>query len=79
MPPILTVIWFAAALGGLTAVAIAVAVSRWRREALLLGAIVFAVAGVLGILSIGIVFLGLAALCAYLAGRVDVPEGAERI
>jgi hypothetical protein len=65
----LTIIWWAAAVSGGAVLLVAVVLPARRKEALLGGAVLFGVAGVLGILSIGIVFLLLAAACLRVASR----------
>lgn len=55
--------WCAAATAGVVAGVTGLLVSRVRREALFTAGVGFGIAGVLGILSIGILFLGLAAVC----------------
>jgi uncharacterized membrane protein len=59
----LTIIWYAAATLGVVAVIVSFLRPPVRRPALLVAATAFAVAGVLGILSIGVVFLVAAAVC----------------
>jgi len=66
---LLSVIWWTSATGGLASVALAVAMPTLRRAALLVASLLFIVAGVLGILSIGIVFIAAAIVCAVLAFR----------
>jgi len=60
---ILSAIWFTAAISGALAGLVALTVKSVRRPALMVAGSLFALAGVLGILSIGILFIGLAALC----------------
>ena len=60
---ILSVVWFTSAIGGALAAVVGLLVPKVRRSALVVAGIGFSIAGVLGILSIGIIFLGLAALC----------------
>lgn len=66
----LTWIWYGSV--GVAAVALLVAWARpgRRRGALLVAAGGFLVAGVLGILTIGVLFLALSVVCAVAAGRV---------
>lgn len=58
------VVWFAAAIGGGLLVVVAAFAPRDRRRFPLLAAgVCFAIAGLLGILSIGILFVALSAVC----------------
>lgn len=75
MATALAVVWFATAIGGAVAAVLAVLLPDRRRGLLLVAAACFAVAGVLGILSIGIVFVVGAVVCWHLANRVT-PDGA---
>jgi hypothetical protein len=75
----LVVVWFAAALGGVVATLLAVVMPSERRRSLLLGACGgFAVAGALGILSVGIIFLAASMVCLVLAGRTINPRRVTR-
>lgn len=69
MADVLIVIWYVAAASGLVSVVVAVARPAARRPALLVGAAAFGIAGLLGILSIGVVLLAAAAVCAVIAAR----------
>lgn len=60
---VLVWIWFAAAIGGIVAVVASLLLSDRQRELLGVAGVLFAIAGVLGILSIGILFLGASAAC----------------
>jgi hypothetical protein len=66
---VLTVVVYAAMVTGAVAVIAAVAAPRLRRQLFWLAAGMFTVDGVLGILSIGILFLAAAAVCVWLATR----------
>ena len=68
---VLSVIWFAAAIGGVVAAIVGWVRPAWRRPALVVAAACFGVAGVLGILSIGLVFLVMAFGCLALAIRAS--------
>ena len=69
MSELLVAIWFAAAVGGVIAVLVGLFASGDTRPRWLAIAVAcFVVAGVLGILSIGILFLVLAGAC-FLSGR----------
>lgn len=78
MDEALTIIWWLAAATGITAVVISLVRPEARRAALLAGAGAFAVAGVLGILSIGIIFLVAAVVCGVLAARQFSSDRANR-
>lgn len=65
----LTIIWVFATVTGVAAVVVSLVRPEARRAALLVGAAAFAISGVLGILSIGVVFLVAALLCGVLAAR----------
>ncbi len=71
----LSVVWFAAAIGGAIAVAVGLLTHRARRRVSLMTAgVCFGVAGVLGILSIGIIFMALSAACFVAVSRAgDAP------
>ena len=80
MAELLSVVWFAAATGGVVAVVFAL-VNRTRRHvSLTVAGVCFGLAGVLGILSIGVVLLVLSAVCFVAASRatdeVDPGPGA---
>lgn len=66
---VLSVIWYTAAIGGAVAAIVGCLRPAWRFPALALAAACFGVAGVLGILSIGVVFIVLALGCLALAER----------
>jgi small-conductance mechanosensitive channel len=66
---VLVVLWFVSAIGGGLALLIAAVAPTHRRALLVTAAALFAVAGVLGILSVGALFLVAAALCAVGARR----------
>lgn len=72
---LLAVLLWTAAAGGALSVVVATVQPRQRRGALLLAASLFLPIGILGILSIGVVFLVATALCLVLAvssrARVD--------
>ena len=68
---ILTVVVYGAMAAGAVAAVAAVAVPRLRRQLFWLAAGMFTVVGVLGILSIGILFLAAAAVCVVLATRTS--------
>lgn len=63
---VLVVLWFFWAIAGGVAVLAAIVALEYRRGSLLTAAGLFAIAGVLGILSIGVLFLVAAGLCAAL-------------
>lgn len=68
---VLSVVWYTAAIGGAVAAIAGLLVRGSRRRQLLIVAgFGFTIAGILGILSIGIVFIVLAALCFGIASRV---------
>ena len=66
---LLGVIWWASAVGAFAAVAVAVTMPSRRRAALLVASLLCLVAGVLGILSIGIAFIAAAIVSAVVAVR----------
>ena len=68
---VLSIVWFAAAGVGAVALISAVLVKRWRREFLIAVGSCFAVAGILGLASIGIFFLAASAACFVLVSRAD--------
>jgi hypothetical protein len=72
---VLVVLWFVSAIGGGLALLTAAFAPSGRRTLLTTAAALFVVAGVLGILSIGALFLVAAALCAVGArkSRTSVP------
>lgn len=71
MSTALSVIWFGAAVGGAIAAVLGLFTHRAQRGAALMTAgVCFGVAGVLGILSIGIVFVALSLACFAAASRV---------
>lgn len=72
---LLGVIWWGSAVGGFASVAVAVTMPARRRAALLVASLLFLVSGVLGILSIGIVFIVAAIVCAVVAVRTSRTEG----
>lgn len=72
---VLGVIWWGSAAGALVAVAVAVTTPSRRREALVTAGLLFLVAGVLGILSIGIVFIVAAIVCGFVAARAATTDG----
>lgn len=69
MADVLTVIWYVAALSGVVSVIVSIVRPAAHRPALLVGAVCFWIAGVLGILSIGVVFLVAAVICGVVAVR----------
>lgn len=69
MADTLTIIWWLATATGISAVVVSLVQPAVRRSALLVGAAAFAVSGVLGILSIGVVFLVAAIVCGVFAAR----------
>ena len=69
MATALTIVWFAAAASGIVASVLAAFLPGRRRTLLLVAAGGFTVAGVLGILSIGMVFIAAAVVCRQLANR----------
>lgn len=71
----LTVTFYASAIGGLVAWSAAIASSGPLARWLYLGATaLLAVAGVLGMFSIGMIFLVLAVVCLFSAGRASQPQ-----
>ncbi len=72
----LTIIWWLATATGIAAVGVSLVRPAVRRTALLVGAAAFAVAGVLGILSIGVIFLVAAVACGVLGARQS-PSNSE--
>lgn len=72
---LLGVVWWGSAVGAFAGVAIAVTVPSRRREALAVAGLLFLVAGVLGILSIGIVFIVAAIVCGVVAARTARTDG----
>ncbi|MGB0111649.1 MAG: hypothetical protein WBP59_00370 [Ilumatobacteraceae bacterium] len=60
---ILSAVWFTAAIGGVIAAVLAVATETRRQSLLMVAGGCFAIAGILGILSIGLMFLIAAAAC----------------
>ncbi|HVE73813.1 MAG TPA: hypothetical protein VNA30_01795 [Mycobacteriales bacterium] len=70
---LLVVLWYLCAIGGAVALVAGVANRRYRRTCLVVAASLFAIAGVLGILSIGVLFLVASALCAVGAWRTRAP------
>jgi hypothetical protein len=66
---LLSPIWWGSAVGGFASIAVAMTMPSRRRAALLMASLLFLVAGVLGILSIGIIFIVAAIVCAVAAGR----------
>lgn len=75
---LLGVIWWGSAAGGFVSVAVAVTVPSRRRAALVVASLLFLVAGGLGILSIGIVFIVAASVCAVVAVRAARTDGRGR-
>lgn len=73
---VLSVIWLGSVAGAVAAVAVAVTMPARRREALILAGVLFLVAGVLGILSIGMLFIVAAIVCGVVALRTR--EGRAR-
>lgn len=71
----LSVVWFASALGGAIAAVVGLLTHGTpRRVSLVTAGVCFGVAGVLGILSIGIIFVVLSAACFVAASRAgDAP------
>lgn len=72
----LTIIWWLATVTGIAGVVVSLVRPAVRRTALLIGAAAFTVAGVLGILSIGIIFLAAAVACGILAAKQS-PSNSE--
>lgn len=60
---VLIIIWFGAAISGAFAALVAIVMPSARQPALIVATSNFAVAGVLGIFSIGMLFIGLAVVC----------------
>ena len=75
----LVVIWFASAIAGVIAALGALAVRRQRASLLVVAGACFAVAGVLGILSIGILFLALSVACFAASGRPGAYRSADTV
>ena len=75
---LLGVIFWGFAAGGFASVAVAVGMPPRRRAALLVASLFFLVAGVLGILSIGIVFIVAAIVCVAVAVRAAKTDGGGR-
>lgn len=75
---LLGLIWWGSAVGGFASIALAVAVPSRRRSALLVASLLFLLAGVLGVLSIGILFVVAAIVCAVAALRSARTEGRGR-
>jgi hypothetical protein len=69
---VLTLIWWTAVTGGFAACLLALTVRSHRHELLLLAGVCFLIAGVLGILSIGLIFLVASAACIIAASRNEV-------
>jgi hypothetical protein len=69
----LSVIWFSAAVGGAVAALAGLLLHVWRQQLLLVSAGCFLVCGILGILSIGLLFLALAAILIVVAVRGEGP------
>jgi hypothetical protein len=60
---VLAIVWFAAAIGGLVAAVFGLMYRTRRRASLMLAGVCFGVAGVLGILSVGVIFIALSVVC----------------
>ena len=75
---LLGLIWWGSAVGGLAAVAVAMTMPSRRHAALLMASLLFLVAGALGILSIGIIFIVAAIACAVAAVRSARTAGQGR-
>lgn len=75
---LLGVIFWGSAVGAVASVVVAVTMPLHRRVALLVASLLFLVAGVLGILSIGIVFIAAAIVCAVVALRAARTDGRGR-
>ena len=75
----LAVVWFATAIGGALAALLAMLIPDRRHSLLLVAAVCFAIAGVLGILSIGIVFVVGAVVCWHLANRITRDDVTESV
>jgi hypothetical protein len=69
---VLTVVAYGAMAGAVVMVITAIVVPRLRSPLLWVAAGMFTVVGVLGILSIGILFLAAAVVCAWMAARAAV-------
>ncbi len=69
----LSVIWLVAAIGGAVIGLAGLIFHRSRQKLFLASAACFLVCGILGILSIGLLFLALAALPIVVAARTDGP------
>lgn len=67
MAEVLAIVWFAAAIGGLVAAVFGLMYRTRRRASLMLAGVCFGVAGVLGILSVGVIFIALSVVC-FVAG-----------
>lgn len=68
-----SVIWYAAATGGAVTGLTGLFLHAWRQQLFLASAGCFLVCGILGILSIGLLFLALAALLIVVAIRSEGP------
>lgn len=75
---LLGVIFWGSAAAGFASIAVAVGMPSRRRAALLVASLLFLVAGVLGILSIGVVFIVAAIVCAVVAVRAARTDGRGR-
>ena len=75
---LLGLIWWGSAVGGFTSVAVAMTMPSRRRAALLMASLLFLVAGALGILSIGIIFIVAAIVCAVAVVRSARTDGRGR-
>ena len=71
----LSMVWWTSALGGGLAALTAAVAPRVRRKALFTASALLLLAGVLGILSIGVLFLVAATACAVLATRTRKVHG----
>jgi len=70
MSTVLSIVWFAAAIGGAIAGVVGLSTHRARRRVSLVTAgVCLGVAGLLGILSIGIIFVALSAACFVASSR----------
>ncbi len=76
MADVLSIVWFTALGLGLLAGLGALTLSRHRHYFLLAAGSCFAVTGILGLASIGILFIGLSAGCFILASRCPTGEQA---
>lgn len=74
MAAVLSGIWWLATTTGVAAVVISLVRPDVRRPAMLVGVAAFTVSGVLGILSIGILFLVAAGVCGIVAARQHPPD-----